>query len=79
MPDLQRQNNKWFCADPAEVDSGNVADTKVKDLKHRALYYTEDSNPDENGDTKKLFSKDDKGIYDTDSDADSTEIVALVS
>lgn len=76
-PIYKDKNNKWFCADPAEVDSGNVADTKVKDLKHRALYYTEDSNPDENGDTKKLFSKDDKGIYDTDSDADSRKSLRL--
>ena len=72
-PIYKDENNKWFCADPADVDSDNVANTKVKDLKHRALYYTEDSNPDENGDTKKLFSVDDEGIYDTDADIDSWE------
>ena len=77
-PIYKDENNKWFCADPADVDSDNVENTKVKDLKHRALYYTEDSNPDENGDTKKLFSKDDKkGIYDTDSDADPRKSLRL--
>lgn len=76
-PIYKDKSNKWFCADPADVDSDNVANTKVKDLKHRALYYTEDSNPDENGDTKKLFSKDDKGIYDTDSDADPRKSLRL--
>lgn len=76
-PIYKDKSNKWFCADPADVDSDNVANTKVNDLKHRALYYTEESNSDTNSNTKKLFSKDDKGIYDTDNDTDSRKSLRL--
>lgn len=76
-PIYKDKSNKWFCADPDNVDSDNVENTKVNDLKHRALYYTEESNSDANNDTKKLFSKDDKGIYDTDSDANSRKSLRL--
>ena len=72
-PIYKDKSNKWFCADPADVDSDNVANTKVNDLKHRALYYTEESNSDTNSDTKKLFSVDNNGVYDTDADANSWE------
>lgn len=76
-PIYKDKSNKWFCANPDDVDSDNVENTKVNDLKHRALYYTEESNSDANNDTKKLFSKDDKGIYDTDSGTDSRKSLRL--
>lgn len=76
-PIYKDKRNKWFCAKPDDVDSENVANTKVNDLKHRALYYVNESIPDENGDTKKLFSADEKGIYDTDSDTDSRKSLRL--
>ena len=76
-PIYKDKSNKWFCANPTDVDSENVANTKVNDLKHRALYYAEESKVDESDDTKKLFSMDDKGIYDTDSDTSSRKSLRL--
>ena len=77
-PIYKDNDNNWFCVDPEKVSSEDMTNVPVNDLKHRALYYyVDENNPDTNGETKKLFSKDDKGIYDTDNDGDYYERASL--
>lgn len=77
-PIYRDDNNRWFCVDPAKVNLDDIENVQVNDLEHRALYYyVDENNPDEYGNTKKLLSKDDKGIYDTDYDGHSRKSLYL--